>query len=505
MRLFILSVIGLFLLSCNSNKVENFTEIKKNAVIFPDYSQVAIPPNIAPLNFNINEPGSRYFVKLRSDIGGSIDVYSQKPEIQINEKKWHQLLSQNKGKELTIEIFVKQQGKWTKYNDIKNYIAETDIESYLAYRLINTGYVLWKKIGIYQRNLTNFDESPIFENSTTDGSCVNCHAFCNNQPDKMSLHLRAAHSGTVIIKGNTQKKINTASKYTMSAGVYTSWNPNGKQIAYSVNKINQYFTTDTSKRIIVSDNASDIVVYDIDKNIITTSPKISTKSRENTPCWSPDGKWLYFVSAPECFDYESRNVTKYSLLRIAFNPDSLTWGDVDTVISAQKTGLSFSFPRISPDGKYVLITGADIGYFSILNSKSDLYLYNLESKELTNPEFLNSNYSDSYHDWSETGRWFVFSSKRIDGLFSRLYFCYMDINGKVYKPFVMPQKDPLFYKSYTKNYNVPELITGKVKLSALNMRDLILTEAEEVGFDKNVDLDALSGASRILDKNGSKY
>jgi hypothetical protein len=498
MKLYIPIIASIILTGCSSPKIKDYTEAKTAIKIFPDYINIAIPPNIAPLNFHIDESGSAFFVKIYSENGKGIDIFSNEPEIQINKDKWYKLLNQNKGKDLTIEVFVKNNNKWTKFNTIKNYITDIEIENYLAYRLINVGYVLWKKIGIYQRNLTNFDETPIFENSSADETCVNCHSFCKNQPDKMSIHFRAMHGGTIIIDGNIKKKINTQTKYTMSAAVYPSWNPNGKQIAYSVNKINQYFTSDTSIRTIVSDNASDIIVYDLETNTITTSPKISTRNRENTPSWSPDGKWLYFVSAPECHDQDSRNYTKYSLLRIAFNADSLSWGNVDTVISSDKTGLSFSFPRISPNGKYVLVTGADFGYFSILNAKSDLYLFDLESKELIKPEALNSYESDSYHDWSETGKWFVFASKRIDGLFSRPFFCYIDETGKVYKPFVLPQKDPLFYKSFTQNYNVPELITGKVELSARNMRDLVLQQPDTVLFDKNVDLDALSGATRIF-------
>ncbi len=40
----------------------------------------------------------------------------------------------------------------------------------------------------------------------------------------------------------------------------------------------------------------------------------------------------------------------------------------------------------------------------------------------------------------------------------------MDENGKIYKPFVMPQKDPEFYDSFLKTYSVPELITGPIKV-----------------------------------------
>ncbi|MBN2485478.1 MAG: PD40 domain-containing protein [Bacteroidales bacterium] len=500
MKAFYFFFISLIFFRCGAPNIENYIGIDADVPMFPDYSQTIIPPNIAPLNFYIEAEAEAYFVKIYSETGKEIRVFTRKPSICINEKKWKKLLADNKNKVLVFEVYIKKGKQWMMYKRVENYIADTDIESYLAYRLINTGYVLWKKIGIYQRNLTNFDETAIFENSSADEACVNCHSFCKNNPDKMIMHLRSSFAGTVLIDGNTKKKVNTQSKYTMSAGVYPAWHPNGRLVAFSVNKINQYFTSDTSKRIIVSDNASDIVVYDIKTNTITTCSDISTRSRENTPAWSPDGKWLYFVSAPECFDMETRNNTRYSLLRIAFNSDSLSWGRVDTLISSTQTGISFSFPRVSPDGKYVLLSGADYGYFSIVNSKSDLYLFNLETGELILPEIINSEQAESYHDWSETGRWFVFASKRTDGLFSRPYFSYVDVNGNVYKPFVLPQKNPLFYKSFAKNYNVPELISGKVRLSAREMRNMAMQEPVNASFDMNVHINALSGATRISDE-----
>lgn len=117
---------------------------------------------------------------------------------------------------------------------------------------------------------------------------------------------------------------------------------------------------------------------------------------------------------------------------------------------------------------------------------SDLNLLNLETGEFQKME-INSPQTDSYHCFSSTGHWFVFSRKRLDGLSTRPFFSYLDENGKASKPFVLPQKDPEFYDSFIKNYNIPELITGEVNVSALSMRDKILEEAMPVKLDEKVD------------------
>ena len=49
--------------------------------------------------------------------------------------------------------------------------------SYLAYRLIEPGYELWNQMGIYQRNLEDYKQSPIMENKYSGQNCMNCHSF----------------------------------------------------------------------------------------------------------------------------------------------------------------------------------------------------------------------------------------------------------------------------------------------------------------------------------------
>jgi len=78
---------------------------------------------------------------------------------------------------------------------------------------------------------------------------------------------------------------------------------------------------------------------------------------------------------------------------------------------------------------------------------------------------MNSPFSESWHSWSSNGRWIAFSSKRRGGLFTRLYISYVDTQGRADKPFILPQKDPLFYDSFLETYSVPEFITGPVKIS----------------------------------------
>ena len=110
------------------------------------------------------------------------------------------------------------------------------------------------------------------------------------------------------------------------------------------------------------------------------------------------------------------------------------------------------------------------------------------------PFGFNSNDVDSYHSWSSNGRWFVFTSKRTDGLCARPFIAYFDENGQASRPFLLPQKDPRFYDSFLNNYNVPELVSGPVVSHRNRLLKAALDEPRPVSFDPDVELDALSGA-----------
>jgi hypothetical protein len=474
-----------------------FKTIDRLPVIDPDYTQIVIPPNIAPLNFIICEKGKQFAVKIASQSGKPILLSGKKPEIGIPETAWRTLLQNNRGQDLVLDIYVQNSaGEWTRYAPIKNHIAAEEIDSYLFYRSFTPLYNNWTQMGIFQRNLENFDEDPLLVNRLTEDNCMNCHNFKANDPDNMVLHLRGGPAnGTLMIHDGRAVKIDTKTAFNR-AGAYPSWHPSGKAIAFSVNNLTMFFHNIGEPREVL-DAGSDLILYLIEKNMVTTCPAVSDPERMETfPNWSPDGKELYFCSSPKMENYlvnengkQDLNYKqiKYDLERIPYNIETGVWGERETLISASKTGLSVAIPRVSPDGRYVMFTMAEWGTFPIYMASGDLYLLDLNTMKCVRMD-INSERTDSYHCWGHDGRWFVFSSKRMDGLCARPYFCYFDQNGVASKPFVMPQKDPHFYLTFLNTYNIPELVRGRVKFDPRQLRQVVLDNKKTIAatLDPNV-------------------
>lgn len=467
-------------------KVVNENNVNSLPPIYPDYIEVTIPASIAPLNFSIrNENFELIDVLVKGKGHESLHVQGKK-DIQFPIKPWKKLLYENKDSSLQFRVSIKQNGNWKTFKPFNIYINSDSIDYGLVYRLIAPGYEVYSKMGIYERNLSNFDQRPIVENTLITGSCLNCHAFNQNNPSFMSLHIRGDNGATMLKVNNDMQMFITKTNSTISSCVYPYWHPSGNYIAYSVNITNQAFHAVKDERVEVVDKASDIVVYDVKSNKLISTNLLKTDDLETFPAFSPDGKTLYFCLAKKMDLQNDYKKVKYSLCKISFDPSIGKFGSkIDTLVSANDTKKSVSFPRPSFDGKFLMFTLSDYGNFSIWHKEADLYLFNLSDGTFHAIDQVNSENTESYHDWSSNSRWFVFSSRRDDGLYTRLYISHIDKNGNVTKPFMLPQKKADFYDNFLFSYNVPEFTQKPINLNLLEFRNKIMSdEKKQMQFEK---------------------
>lgn len=437
--------------------------------IFPDYSGVTVPANIAPMNFMVEDAASiqaEFSVKGRELAA----VTGKDGVIAIPAKKWAEILSNGKGGSVSVEVSVwnSEFPEGVRYKPFQINIAEDQIDPWIAYRLIEPGYMGWRQLGIYQREISSFDELAIVTNRETNTTCLNCHNFPSYSSESMMFHARGANGGTILYKDGRLTKIDFKNIGPKKNTTYPAWHPEGRFIAFSSNTTHQIFIAEGNKPIEVFDSASDLVLYDIQTGEVMTDPRFMTKENmESFPAWSPDGRYLYFVSAEDVkLDVKFSPTARYHLLRVPFDPQTRTLGEkIDTLYDAHLQGGSTSYPRISPDGRHLLYTWSEYGTFPIWHDEADMKMLDLQTMENVDISLWNDpDHADSYHSWSSNGRWAMFGSRRLDGRYTRLYIAYLSEDGVPGKPFLLPQEDPRHNMWRLKSYNVPEFIDGKVAL-----------------------------------------
>ena len=482
MKRFLCLVTVLLTLAACSPRERNATAAGSLPDIWPDYVGVTVPATIAPLDFTL--PGAEALDVLVAAPDGKTLRSSGKTATRFSGKGWKALLQCSAGDSLTVTVSGRFNGAWRRFEPFRIHVSSDAIDYGLTYRLIEPGYQIYSHMGIYERELASFRQRPLLENTQFAG-CVNCHASRRDDPGTWTLHIRGSHGATLLRLGGEIQAYNTKTDSTLGFCVYPYWHPTGRYIAYSTNNTRQGFHVQQDKLIEVFDLDSDIQVYDVEKNELITAPQVKRPEIwETFPVFSPDGRTLYYTAAAKVEIPGELPQSRYNLLKVSFDPETGTIGDdVELLIDAASQGKSLCFPRPSYDGKYLMYTLCDYGTFPIWHHESDLWLLDLQTGETRPIDEVNSADTDSFHNWSSNSRWFVFSSRRGDGLFTRLYIAHFDENGIAGKPFLLPQRDPKnYYEDLFRSYNVPEFVTGPVPLEKVNAQKRI-DASERIPFD----------------------
>lgn len=508
MRQLYIGLISLSILTACSHQNElpiSYSISTEVAHIAPDYTDVVIPCNIAPLNFAIQGDSIDQCVAQLIYPGGTI-VAGQGRKVSFDNDTWHQMLEASVGQEVKIQLYTHTDEGWRQHPAYSMTVAPDSIDPYIAYRLIPP-HNTFEKMYLCYRNLETAEETEYYNNQMLDdpqgGHCVNCHSFQNYRTDRMQFHVRQEFAGTMVLCDNQIQKFDLQLPTTISSGVYPAWHPTRKLIAYSINKSFVEFHTIGSAKQEVQDSQCGLILFDVEhKQVIPICDE--PDFFESFPTWSPDGQWLYYGSA--VFEYQMADATdldqrikrqtesnlryqeiKYDVYRRKFNQEDLSFSDPELVLSTSSDSLSATFPRISPDGRYLLTSLGHHGCFHIYHEESDLYITDLSR---LNPDTLqrtihdctyplsaaNSPRSEGYHSWSSNGRWIVLQSRRRDNNYARLYFSYFDHNGIAHKAFELPTEDPECEALRLFAYNVPEFILEPIRTTPAQWAKAIISE-----------------------------
>lgn len=495
--------------SCNRHPAVPMQSVvtEQTIHILPDYVDVTIPPNIAPLNFSVLGDSITRCVAQIDYAGGSL-TYGEGRKVIIDADEWREMLSQSVGQSLQVQLYTEAGGQWRKHTAFNIHVAPDSIDRYVSYRLIPP-YNTYERISLCQRNVEDFDEVEYYNNQMLDtpqkGHCINCHAFQNYSTERMQFHVREDHAGTVIYDQGKLGKYNMKLPETISGGVYPAWHPSLNLIAYSTNLPFLEVHTDGLTKSEVQDSESGLILYDVANRRVF--PICNEADRlETFPSWSPDGKWLYYSVAEFTFAtdqsstvskevrlFRQHDITEryhdvhYDIYRRSFDASTLSFGEPEPVLLASNNAKSATLPRISPDGRWLLTSIGNEGCFHVYHPEADLYVTDLQapSDSLASPcdvigtttplTQANSDRAESYHNWSSNGRWIVFQSRRRDNNYTRLYFSWFDAEGKPHKAFELPQRDPDYELVHLNSYNIPEFTVEAIRPTPEQLAKTVLS------------------------------
>lgn len=491
--IFTFSVFLLFIFSCSKHPSlpSSYTQVDAEPDIWPDYTGVTVPPNIAPLNFLVDSVED-VVAQITPPQGETVAYGGNANKVQMDEDEWHAMLSSAKGKSLSVTVYAKKDGKWSAYKPFSIHVAEEEIDPYVSYRVLPPTFVGFDELSIRQRNLTNFDETIIYNNNQItegiEGQCINCHSYQNYGTDNMMFHMRLQHAGTMIVSDGELIFVNLKADDMISAAAYNSWHPSLPIIACSTDHTMQSFHTRDISKVEVMESASDIIIYDVKQNRVQTVLNDSAEF-ELFPSWSPDGKWLYYCSAHHEYGKKFEDTEEllsqykslqYNLYRLSFDAETMTFGEPELIYDAVSKDRSAVQPRVSQDGRYVLFAEGPWGLFHIWHMTADIHVLDLQTGELLDVRPMNSERPESYASFSSNDRWILFESRRDDGNYTRTYFAYFDKQGRLHKPFEVPAEDPEYFRLFLRSWSRPEFMKEPVRITPRQFYEKALTDPIKV-------------------------
>lgn len=446
-------------------------------VIYPDYKEVTVPANIAPLNFHYATKGARK--ASTTFTAGDKSVTIKGSEVEWPVSKWKAFIAGTEGSAITVSAEAVVDGR-TVTDSWNIFVSDDSMDGYLTYRLIEPSYQMFHEVSIEERCVEDFSETTICDFKNTDNACMNCHTHAQQRGDLSFYYIRGAKGGTVLNRDGKLRKLTLNAPGMLSGTVYGEIHPEGRYGVFSTNVILPSLHTMVQNRMEVYDSASDLTVADFDNDVMINLPHIARADKlETFPCFSADGSSVFYCSADTVALPQDIRDLKYSLLRAAFDAESGRISEAaDTVWNGPANNASVCHPKASPDGRWLMFTVADYGTFPLYHTECTLCLMDLETLEIKKLDSVKGDKSDTYHSWSSNSRWFVFASKRGDGQYGKPYFCHMDENGNVSKPFVLPQRSSHFYELNLKSFNVPDMGNASTGMTVKDARRMVGMESE---------------------------
>lgn len=305
-------------------------------------------------------------------------------------------------------------------------------------------------------------------------NCTNCHSFsADGKTLGMDLDGPKGDKGAYVI-APVAKQMVIEQKHVISWNSFPDKPPDHKTIGFlsQISPDGQFAVTTLNEKVFVSNfwDYKFLQVFYPTRGILAYYRRATGEMKalpgaddpafvHCSPSWTPDAKSLIFSRAAAIDPYPegrprpthandpAETPIQYDLCRIPFN-DGLG-GQPELVEGASQNGMSNTFPKVSPDGKWIVFVQCRNG--QLLRPDSKLWI--LPASGGT-PRLMRCNTSrmNSWHSFSPNSRWLVFSSK-INTPYTQMFLTHIDEQGNDSPPILIPNST-----AANRAVNLPEFV-----------------------------------------------
>jgi len=307
-------------------------------------------------------------------------------------------------------------------------------------------------------------------------SCANCHSFSNDGKTlAMDVDGPAGDKGAYMIVPVeeemvvTDQHVMTWSSFPdkpeghRTLGFLSRISPDGRHVVSTVNEA-LYVQNFLDFRIlqVFYPTRGILAWYSTETGEITALP--GADDSEYVQCcavWTPDGKSLVFLRARAFDPYRpgqeparyagdpNEPRIRYDLYRMPFNEGR--GGTPVPIPGASANGMSNTFPKVSPDGRWIVYTKCANGL--LLRPDGRLWIVPIDGGEAREMK-CNTSLMNSWHSFSPNGRWLVFSSKS-NTPYTQMFLTHLDEDGNDTPAILIPNST-----AANRAVNIPEFLNA---------------------------------------------